>query len=559
MNRDILELGRTEAPSRWLKAAVLILVAGTVVALAVNAATTTICEDEANGFYLANKPMPELLQAMSGNIHEDPPLYDILLHSWIGLFHRNVLALRGLSIVFWCLMLPGLFLATRRLSDARTAWMAVGIACLLPSHWLFPATMRWYSLFSCLSIWNLYSFLGIYELAGRESPLVKPVRSWARVVLPYAATGAALWYTNYAAPALFFSHLVVSLIGSPNRRRVVAGLVAGWSLISILYLPWVPTFLSQTGISVRTFTPVRVALSLWVLTAGEFYTPLNRWLACSVVLAGLLLAVLALRNLKRCWIPSLIVGVVLMVMIASGVIWVKRVMFLVPLLAMTIALALQHGSAMPRWLANVRTATIALGLVLTISSFLQMVRREDWVTYRWLDPIETALHSVKQRDPEAIVLTNSNPALFYLGDERGKGAYKEPARPGFRFTGLYFPFANHLVPFYEPRLNTGRTAVYLHHFAYGGPLSGVYNDVVREMGKFGYRPEKSEAFLAMPAEYVKCHPLARSTPGDWTDSYRVVLLYFRKPDGEILPETALQTASIDDSHGAHPGAGTSLE
>lgn len=331
-------------------------------------------------------------------------------------------------------------------------------------------------------------------------------------------------------------------------------------MISILYLPWLPTFLSQMGVSVRPLSPVAVALSLWVLTAGEFCSPLNPWLACSVVLAGSLLAPLALRNLKSSWIPPLILGIVLGAMIASGVIRTRRVMFLVPLLAMTIALALQYGKTMPRWLAGARAASIALGLVLTIASFVQMVRRENWVTYRWLDPLQTAIHWVEKRDPGAIVLTNSNPALFYLRDEEGKRVYQELPRSGFRFTGLYFPFADHLVPYYEPQLNARRTAVYLHHWAYGGALSGVYDKVVREMGKYGFRPERREGFLAMPPEYMECHPLSHSGPGDWTDSYRVVLLYFRKPaTGGELPEAAVSMARVGAPDVAHRLVGTSLK
>ena len=533
-----------EGPSWWLKAAVLILVVANIAVLGVNAATTSIWEDEANGFFLARKPLPEVLEAMGNNAHEDPPLYDVALHSWISVCGYHAPALRGLSILFWGLMLPGLFFATERLAGSRTAWLAVGIACLLPNHWLFPASMRWYSLFSCLSVWNLYFFLRIYQQAGQGSQLEEPVRGWARLVLPYALTGTALWYTNYSAPVLFFSHLVVSLIGASNRSRVVARLVAGWSIVFFLYLPWLPTFLTQMDSSVHSFSPVTTALSLWVLVAGEFSAPLNPWLACTVVSACALLAVVVIGNLRRCWIPPLILGVVLAAMTVSGVIWTKRVMFLVPLLAMTIALVFQHRDLMPRWLLSARAALVVVGLAVTVSSFVQMVRREDWVTYRWLDPIEVALDHAGQRDPKAIVLTNSNPALFYLQDELGKGVYHRLPRGEFRFTGMFFPFADHVIPHYQSRLNEGRTAVYLHHWAYGGPLSVVYDDVVRQMGEFGYEPEGTEAFFPMPAKYVNRHKHAGNGTGDWTDPYRIVLLYFRKPATEANSGAASRMAKF---------------
>ena len=547
MRTDALESRGCVGPSRWLKTVVLLLVAVNVVVLGVNAATTTIWEDEANGFFLARKPLPELLEAMSGNVHEDPPLYDVVLHAWINVVGYHVPALRGLSIVFWCLMLPGLFLATRRLAGANTAWLAVGIACLLPNHWLFPASMRWYSLFSCLSMWNLYFFLEMLERSRQGVPLARPVVANILLVAPYALTGAALWYTNYSAPILFFSHLVVALIGPPERRRIVTGLVAGWCVISLLYLPWVPTFLRQMGDSVHTFSVTKAALTIWVLVAGEFSTPLNLWMACCVTVTGLLLTMVVFGRIRECWIPPLIILIALSAMGVSGVIWTKRVLYLVPLLAMTFALALGRRENSARWLATAQGALLVMGLAVTVSSFVQMVRRDHWATYRWLDPIEVALDRVEQRTPEAVVLTNSNPALFYLHDELGKAAYTSPPRnDGFRFTGLFYPFADHLVPRYQSRLAGAQKAVYLHHWAYGGPLSKSYEEVVQQMEQFGFRPDGTESLLRMSPGFIKRHLRFKDSGDNRTDPYRVVLLYFSKPsggDGSAVPVRVAQEAS----------------
>jgi hypothetical protein len=187
--------------------------------------------------------------------------------------------------------------------------------------------------------------------------------------------------------------------------------------------------------------------------------------------------------------------------------------------------------------------------VVTVSSFVQMVRRENWVAYRWLDPIETALDHAEKRAPEALVLTNSNPALFYLHDELGKAVYTCPPRGEFRFAGLFYPFAKHLVPHYEQRLKEAQTAVYLHHWAYGGALSGVYDDVVRQMGEYGFEPTETEAFLPMPPEYMKHHKHRGHGAGDWADPYRVALLYFKKSAGSESHETLAI---------ARPAAGTEV-
>jgi hypothetical protein len=521
----------------WLKSAGCLFTAAMAAILLVNAATTSIWEDESNGYFLSKRPLGEMLGLMADNVHEDPPLYDVVMNGWIRVTGHNLPALRSLSIACWLLMLPGLFLSARRLAGERAAWAAIAVAGLLPLDWLLPVSMRWYSLFTCLCIWNFYSLLRILDVGEDACP--EPAASQRRLVrtLPYWLTGAALWYTNYSAPVIFFSHLLIVLFRKAPKRRVLVDLVVSWLMIGLCYAPWLPTFLRQLGASSHGFSLTRTGMAVWVLLAGEFSTPLSPGMATAVAALAIALAVLVLAQLRRCWIPLVVVVVVLLAMSLTGVIWTKRVLFLSPLVAMTIALAVCRSESPPRWLLGGRVCLVALLLLVSGLSFAQMVRRTDWLSYRWLDPCREALDRVRETSPGALLVTNSNPVLFYLDDPYGKAARDTAAiaPEDFRPTAVYYSLDDSMMARYEPFLSQARRAAYIYHSAYTGPISGGYEDLVRQMQAYGFRPVKMEGLLEMPAAFVRRHPRFQGSPPSALDAKRIVIVYFEKP---TVAETA---------------------
>lgn len=144
-----------------------VLVAAGLVLLLYNAATTTVWDDETNGFFLAREPLPQLMQMMAANVHEDPPLFDLVLHFWISLAGYEPLALRLLPVFFWILTLVGLHKAGDKMGGEGAGLLCVAVAVWMPYHWMFPAAMRWYSLFACLAVWNFIAFLRLTSI-GQE-------------------------------------------------------------------------------------------------------------------------------------------------------------------------------------------------------------------------------------------------------------------------------------------------------------------------------------------------------------------------------------------------------
>jgi len=554
MSADHAVIQDVQPAPPWLKALGWSLTAVAAAILLANAGTTSIWEDESNGFFLSTRPLGELVSLMANNAHEDPPLYDLLMHGWLRLTGYNVLLLRSLSIAIWLLMLPALFLCARLLAGDREAWVAVSVAAMMPHNWLCPASLRWYSLFACLCMWNFYFFLHLNGASLGTEPEEKRTGARFARTMPYWLSGAALWYTNYSAPVVFFTHLLIVLFRCGPKRRIVLDLVISWMAIGLLYAPWLPTFCRQLGASPKSFSLINVAMSVWVMFAGEFSTPLDLGMALPVAALTLALAVLVVAQWRKCWVPVVVAAVVFLVMCLTGVIWTRRVLFLSPFVAMAIALALCRRKSDSQWLLASRVCLVGLLLAVSSLSFSQMIRRTEWLSYRWLDPCRQALERVRDESPEALILTNSNPVFFYLEDRYGKGfphrlRLESPSR---RPAALVYPFKNELLPEYEPLLAEARSAAYIHQAAYEGPITASYGELVRQMEKFGFRPVKTEGLLRASPEFLRYHPFFKNRDIRPIDEHRIVVVHFAKPGAIVMPHPDHRVARLDRDVEAAP-------
>jgi len=548
-NFDAIHNDRTI--SRRLKITVLLLGIATVAILAVNAHRMAICEDEANGYYVARRPLGEMLALLQANIHEDPPLADIVLHGWIRVAGFEPWRLRSLPIVFFLLMIPGLFLVARRLGGRRGAWFSLAAVFLMPYHWTIPAAFRWYSLFACLAVWNFFFFLRMEESARQpdEDPPSRKTR-FARAI-PYVVTGACLWYTNYSAPVFFFVHLIVALCRAKRRRQVLVDLTLCYAAIFLLFCPWVPTLLRQLDISIRSRTPGYAGLALYVLFAGEFSTPFHYWISLPAALASLLLAVLVLAQFRRCWIPALVCVVILLGLLQTGAIGPKRLLIVSPFVAITAGLALGRGEHRLRRLRVARTGLIAAALMVAAGSSVHFVRREGWIALRWLDPTAAVVRRIRSESPETLILANSNPVFFYLEDEYGRNLCRGPQEldADYRPQALLFPQDRNYGPLCEELLAKADRVAWVYHSPYGGPISKWRDAMVEQMGRLGFRVAKTEGHLRASADFLEYHPKFQDRTSDPLDEHRIVVMHFTKSPAEERSSRPRKTAPVVGRYG----------
>lgn len=508
-----------------------------------NASTLNVWEDEVNGYFLSKKPLPILVELMFNNIHEDPPLFDLLLHFWIKIVGNDIWVLRMLPILFWTLAGVGVFFVGKRLADEKAAWGSVIMLAVMPYHWLCPASLRWYSLFACLAVWNFFFFLRLCHIQeDQEGEKDKIFKSKHRNFGLYVASGVGLWLTNYIAPVLFFSHLIIILFGTGERLKPLKTLVLAWLAIGFCYLPWLPVFLDQVGGSVG-YHPIKDAIiSLYVLVAGEFSLPFNYWISLPCGIFCLSLVCLLFFQIRRIRIPLTLVFVVLVFLVFAGVIWLKRMTIISPFVAICLGITLASpivSITKQRWF---RSCVLLTYMLVIVGSFYNMVTRDGWLSYRWLDPFADIVNLVQHHHPNALVLTNSNSVFFYFDEEIEPLSFwtKSDLLSSNQMKGqnpkvFDFPITSYQHPLYkvpekdlEEKLQSAQEVIFIHTAAYG-PFT-LFRPVIENYleGK-GYEITKTDSFLEVNPNFVAHHPKYKGKMvDDPLNLKRIVVAYFSR-------------------------------
>ena len=257
--------GDTDPPSRWPAFAV-----GGIVALGVLVRFVTVSHlwlDEAQTVAIAALPLSEMAEGLR---HDGaPPLFYVMLHGWIEVFGTGELSTRFLSGIFSVAALPLAWLAGRRLAGTRVAWAAVVLLASSPFAVRYATEARMYSMVVLLV---LVGYLAVAELLERPSS--------KRAVVGVGLVAGALLLTHYWSLYLIFVVALTLLIvarrgvgtSRVGARRGLASIAAG----SLLFLPWVPSFIYQLQ---HTGTPwggpgkLRTVFDTITSFAGGYWDP----------------------------------------------------------------------------------------------------------------------------------------------------------------------------------------------------------------------------------------------------------------------------------------------
>lgn len=479
-----------------------------------NAATTNVWDDETNGYFFSRLPFGELLKLMASNAHEDPPLYDIMLWNWVKVAQYDPLLLRLPSILFWIGALLGIRRCGDLLSEGRAGLLCAAVAAVMPVHWMFPAALRWYSLFACLSVWNFSALTGLLG-TGKAKLLDMAV---------YALTGAAMWYSNYSAPAVFFAHGVVALVMLGRDWRRLGLLVGCWAVIGVLYLPWLPVFIRQLGHAVPPVTFNFLAASLYALWAGEVSTPFAWWISVPALVVAVSGCGLIFMRWRQAAAPAIMVLVLLVLLIVKDAIWTKRLMIFSPYLAVALGLALSARPAARR----LKMVFAVSGVLLLAGSLVNEFRRDGWLAYRWLMPVREVVEKTLAASEGSVLLTNSNSVTFYGRDPVGLNiTARMPERAGdMTVLPFYEGMAVGIDEVVKTRLAAARSAVYIHESS-GVRFTVILPWLTAAMKAAGYEVVRTENHAEASAEYLRFHPGAgKDLPPE--DRSRLVVVHFQK-------------------------------
>jgi mannosyltransferase len=307
--------------------------------------------DEGLSVGIASHPFNEIFHAL----REDgsPPLYYLLLHFWMEAFGRSEENTHVLSLLFALLTIPAALWAGWALFGRRTAYVAAALAALNPFLDAYAQETRMYSLLVLLCLLATTCFVLAF-LRRRRGYLI-----------PLALLLAAIAYTHNWG--LFFDvgcalALILVWRSAHDRRGIVRDGVLCFGAAAILFLPWLPTLISQiqhTGAPWATRPKVRA----WLQVPGNLF---GGDLVSFVMLVGAGLGLWTLWQRRReqvgrtLWIVLVVaLATVLLAWIASQIspAWSTRYQGVVlgPLLLFAAA-----GLAYSRWLGLCALAFLLL-------------------------------------------------------------------------------------------------------------------------------------------------------------------------------------------------------
>jgi hypothetical protein len=358
-----------------------------------------------------------------------PPLYYLLQHYWGAVFGRSEYGLRALSAFVGTLSLPVFFLLAKKvLKDSMAVALAMWLFAFSIMQVWFSREARTYELASFVALVDLYAMVLFLE---RRS-----AATFATIVL---ASTASLYMHNMMLFYLLALNVAWFIYPSERawaeraRELLLVDVLAG-----LLYLPWVPSLLTQANINLlqkgfwatrptawslfQTLTTISGFYPDYLTAVAARFSPLSYGRAWVCVLAGVSLLCAALvagglwrapraersRNialLVYCLLPILLVFLLSQI---STPVYIDRIFTnssaVVPLV-FAYPLALQKGRR-GRILYGFLGIVLALTTALSGFGYLRDQEKEDW------RGAATSLLRIPERNRLIVFVARSGEILF---------------------------------------------------------------------------------------------------------------------------------------------------
>lgn len=414
---------------------------------------TDLWLDEGISYWIARKPLLEVISYSLGRSWEHPPLYYMMLHGWMRLVGDSEFALRSLSWGGMAIAASGVALLARRWFGDRMALLAALIVATNPMVIKQARDVRMYAWLMALAALNIY-------LLARALTRNR-WRDWGWFLLA-AALGMAMHYLFgllLLACGLFLVLQWRRLPASRFRFALIVGVFAGASVVVVLLLSGLRNnFLEGFRI---LFTSARDPVWFWDIlrewSAGPNFRDLPVFVTAPMVLLVWGLAVAGVA-----WVRSLLPRTVL------DLRWLlPLVAFMPPVIGVL---------TMPTSTPRQTSASVSLWLLAVAIGLGALLRRVRWVGIGL-----------------TVILLAANVGLdahFIAADER--------------------PFADPL-DYINARARDGEPLVYTYFFDW--PLDSYYNR--RNLPYYNVVPERHEEVSQAMFQARAADIMATGAPSLW--------------------------------------------
>ncbi|WP_421119992.1 glycosyltransferase family 39 protein [Aquihabitans daechungensis] len=231
----------------WTRAFQILIVGALVAGVVLRFITKSpLWLDEALSVDIARLPFSDMIEALRHDGH--PPLYYLLLHSWMEAFGEGDVAVRSLSGVFTVAALPLFWIAGRRFGGSRGAWLTMAVVALSPYAMRYGTETRMYALVMLLALagWLLLDDVlrrpNLLRLGGLA--VVVGLLLWTHYW--------AMWLLGVVGLALIVRLVRARRAGRDHDARTARNAIFALVVGGLLFAPWLPNLLYQ---SAHTGTP----------------------------------------------------------------------------------------------------------------------------------------------------------------------------------------------------------------------------------------------------------------------------------------------------------------
>jgi hypothetical protein len=226
---------RLRVPERpWEIAAFVIALLALSGALRTRALSAPLWADEGIAQGIASHSVAGVFEAL--RMDGSPPLYYLLLNAWMRLFGDGEAALHALSLLFALACVPAALWAGWAVFGRAGGLVAAVLAAVNPYLSSYAHEARMYTLLSLLGIVAAASFVKAFVDRDRRAV---PAFGVALALMAYTHN----WGLFFAATAAAAAALLARR--APDRRALLRDAALAFGGAAVLYLPWLPTLVSQ--------------------------------------------------------------------------------------------------------------------------------------------------------------------------------------------------------------------------------------------------------------------------------------------------------------------------
>lgn len=472
--KNILSKIRPQKQS-WIEKNNLLVIVVAVLLFMSMALLIGLCQsvwfDEAYSILVAKQSVGELLRLTALDTH--PPLYYVVLHFWAGLFGWGELALRSLSVI----MAGGAVfvgaLLVRRLFGVRAALITLPFLLFAPFLLRYGFEIRMYAMASLICISATYLLVAALDAKTRK-------QKWL-LYGGYAVLVALGVYTLYYTALVWIAHLVWLVWVTYKAKQPLAK--QPWLLAYLgsvlLFLPWLPTFVSQVGNGALAAIsqPLTVDNLVSIVSFQFLYQPTWQLDAVwSLVFVALVVAlsILAVRGARYISKPEkkyvvLLLAYFMVPIIVLTLISLVRPMYVERYLAHVVIGILLLTGAMTAFAVRDKTNVTKLlaGLVVVIlaSGTAHLIQVGNYNFQRLQLPrVNLAAEVTECKDGNVVLAADPYTAIelmYYLPPECDLRFYSETAS----LSGGYAPLSNSPKRVADPatELSDKQTIIYVHY------------------------------------------------------------------------------------------------